>query len=103
MAQNITTCVVCGKKFSTSWHSKVTCSTKCKEIHAKSKARRITSVTKKKKQLVKERGNRCELCGATGTLHAHHIKPMSRGGSDDAANLLLVCPSCHRKFHGKGR
>jgi hypothetical protein len=30
---------------------------------------------------------------------AHHIVPLSKGGSDDFGNLLCVCPSCHRKFH----
>lgn len=30
---------------------------------------------------------------------AHHILPLSKGGSDRASNLLCLCPSCHRKFH----
>ncbi len=103
MAQYAKTCVVCGKQFTSNWHSKVACSAKCQELHRQSKARRINSVNKKKKKLIKERGNRCELCGATGTLHAHHVKAMARGGSDDAGNLLLVCPACHKKFHSRGR
>ncbi len=103
MASYTKTCVVCGKQFSSTRPTRVACSDKCQEFHRQNKAKRITSVTKKKKKLIKERGNCCQLCGATGTLHAHHIKPMSRGGSDDASNLLLVCPSCHKKFHSKGR
>ena len=60
---------------------------------------------------------RCQVCGdvilctgwtpgQTRTLEwmhlsndAHHILPLSKGGSDSASNMLCLCPSCHRKFH----
>ncbi|HAP56373.1 MAG TPA: hypothetical protein DCR02_00940 [Sphaerochaeta sp.] len=30
---------------------------------------------------------------------AHHIQPLSQEGPDSLANLLCLCPSCHRRFH----
>jgi 5-methylcytosine-specific restriction endonuclease McrA len=45
---------------------------------------------------------RCERC-ETGlyvtTWHAHHVKLRSRGGTDDPANLVALCPPCHRWVH----
>ncbi|WP_261344108.1 HNH endonuclease [Rubripirellula tenax] len=45
-------------------------------------------------------GGRCEYCrmhhslqGAT--FHVEHVFPRSAGGSDDAENLALACPSCN--------
>ena len=74
--------------------------TSCSRKNEKEKAQRVDSVGRlKRKTLIAERGDKCELCGAKGTLHAHHIKPMKDGGTDDSKNLLLVCPSCHKKFH----
>jgi 5-methylcytosine-specific restriction enzyme A len=35
-----------------------------------------------------------ELC------EAHHVRWLSRGGSDMLANLVLVCPNHHRAIHG---
>ena len=51
--------------------------------------------------LVRRRaGDRCEYCrmhqalqGAT--FHLEHVRPRSRGGATDAANLALACPSCN--------
>jgi hypothetical protein len=52
-------------------------------------------------RLVEDRaGQRCEYCrmhqslqGAT--FHLEHIVPSSRGGSDEADNLAVACPSCN--------
>ncbi len=50
----------------------------------------------------------CHLCGAKGLViwwHDHagfkglevdHIKPKSRGGTEDLDNLMLTCPKCNR-------
>jgi hypothetical protein len=48
----------------------------------------------------------CQICGAEGgpygpaNLHAHHIQPKSRGGSDESSNLITLCKSCHEDIHG---
>jgi HNH endonuclease len=50
----------------------------------------------------------CESCGSDapfrntkGRLHleVHHVKPLSKGGSDRISNAVAVCPNCHRAFH----
>lgn len=51
-----------------------------------------------------ERGNKCELCGyAECNCDVHHIRPKSKGGTNDKSNLIVVCPNCHRKEHEKLR
>lgn len=37
----------------------------------------------------------CQRCGRYGRVTVHHIVPLSRGGTDDPDNLLLLCPTCH--------
>ncbi|NYZ77495.1 HNH endonuclease [Candidatus Micrarchaeota archaeon] len=42
----------------------------------------------------------CRRCGATGVeVHAHHIVPFSKGGSDKLDNLETVCKDCHISIH----
>ena len=36
-------------------------------------------------------------------MHCHHIKPRSKGGTDDYRNLILVTPNAHRLIHGTDR
>jgi len=52
---------------------------------------------------VSVRPRRCQAawddgCGGRAE-HRHHRKSRARGGSDDPANLLDVCPYCHRLIH----
>lgn len=48
-------------------------------------------------------GNRCERCGArpdgSRVLHAHHLCPRGRGGTDDPSNGAALCWICHSKVH----
>ena len=48
--------------------------------------------------------HRCRApgCGRTRFLEVHHIKPRSRGGSNQAENLVTLCAACHRLWHEKG-
>lgn len=39
-----------------------------------------------------------KVCGAPGS-EVHHITPLSRGGSNTKANLIVVCKPCHDKRH----
>lgn len=49
---------------------------------------------------VKERdGHTCNECGTTSNLHAHHIVPLNRGGSDTMGNMVTLCQSCHGSAH----
>jgi len=49
---------------------------------------------------VKERDRgRCRVCGRTGFTHPHHRVPLGRGGGNGVANLISLCPSCHRDVH----
>jgi hypothetical protein len=43
-------------------------------------------------------GYRCRYCGAsaeTATMHIDHVLPRSKGGRNDAANLVTACADCN--------
>jgi 5-methylcytosine-specific restriction endonuclease McrA len=45
---------------------------------------------------------RCWWCGCRLTLYdLDHRVPLSRGGSDDASNIVASCPSCNRSKQAK--
>ncbi len=49
-------------------------------------------------------GNVCQICAAmglstTGPVHVHHIVPLSFGGPDRAANMIVLCPLHHQSVH----
>ncbi len=42
----------------------------------------------------------CQCCKTKkGTLNVHHIIYRSKGGSDEAENLITLCEYCHKKLH----
>ena len=42
----------------------------------------------------------CPICYSDSSpLHVHHKKPLSKGGNNKAANLLVMCEDCHLKEH----
>lgn len=51
----------------------------------------------------------CEACGwslgpdAWEALHAHHVVPLSCGGSDGFDNIIALCPNHHAVAHRLGR
>ena len=51
---------------------------------------------------VKERDGACVECGATSTLHAHHIKPKALHPelAKDPDNGVTLCAKHHRQAHG---
>ena len=44
---------------------------------------------------------RCEKCGRTDGVIAHHIKPLCTGG-DNENNVMALCPWCHIEEHRTG-
>lgn len=59
--------------------------------------RKSRTLSKKKRSNVLNRdGNECLRCGSTTDLEVHHIIPVSRGGSDETANLATLCSDCHK-------
>ncbi len=50
-------------------------------------------------RVLAESGGRCALCGATNReqpLDVDHIKPRSKGGKNEYANLQVLCSKCNR-------
>lgn len=41
---------------------------------------------------------KCAWCGVN-LMERHHIVPYSKGGKNDADNLILLCPNCHTLVH----
>ena len=52
------------------------------------------SQTETMRRVVRTAG-KCELCGSTRGLEAHHIIPIAFGGDDSEENILCVCAKCH--------
>ena len=51
--------------------------------------------------MIEARSGCCEICGVPGTerqLQVHHRIAVLRGGSDDEANLLVLCFVCHHQL-----
>jgi len=46
-------------------------------------------------------GRGCRRCGdVRGSMHVHHLTPISRGGSHRPENLTVLCATCHSNAHG---
>jgi len=60
-----------------------------------------TSITDSLKKKVFERDNyTCQYCGKKGTeadLELDHLKPLSRGGTNEEANLITTCGKCNKQ------
>ncbi len=55
-------------------------------------------------RVLMESGGRCALCGATKKetiLDVDHIKPRSKGGTNDIENLQILCAKCNRSKGNK--
>ena len=52
------------------------------------------------RKLLKRASAKCSLCGYDdSTPNLHHIEHRKNGGSDQADNLILVCPNHHAEIH----
>jgi len=54
-----------------------------------------------KHRVALEQGYQCAECESVRHLNYHHLKPVSEGGSNDAANLRLLCYAHHRVVHAR--
>ncbi len=48
-------------------------------------------------------GYQCQVCGCLvhgKRAHVDHIVPKRQGGTDEVANLRVLCVSCHAKHEG---
>lgn len=65
---------------------------------------------KARQRAIASQGGRCADCGrqvaerrpdgswsCSGGGQVHHERALAEGGGHDAANLVLLCPSCHAK------
>lgn len=57
-------------------------------------------------QVYRRDDHTCQNCGEGGVhsnieLHAHHVVPVSKGGSHKKSNLKTLCKSCHNAIHHK--
>jgi 5-methylcytosine-specific restriction protein A len=57
----------------------------------------------RRKQVLAEE-KQCRYCGRTTDLEVDHIVPRAEGGSDDRANLQVLCHRCHKmKTQGESK
>jgi 5-methylcytosine-specific restriction endonuclease McrA len=68
--------------------------------------RRVTENAGKRRKLLKlweQQQGLCPVCGQPVTpetgWHRHHVTWKAHGGTDEAENLLLLHPNCHRQVH----
>jgi hypothetical protein len=53
-------------------------------------------------RLLVESRHRCTIC-AEKCFEVHHIIEISEGGTDEADNLIVLCPNCHQhRYHRSG-
>jgi len=43
--------------------------------------------------------NKCAKCGSVEKLHAHHKRPVARGGKNTLENGITLCRECHTAAH----
>lgn len=62
--------------------------------------RRDAAAHRRFAKAVKERdGHRCQRCGTTERLVAHHLRPLQEGGTHDPSNGIALCAACHAPKH----
>ena len=54
-----------------------------------------------KSAFIIESGSKCFECASGKELTVHHLIPLAAGGSNDKANLKVLCRTCHDKKHSE--
>jgi 5-methylcytosine-specific restriction endonuclease McrA len=52
-----------------------------------------------RKEVLDRDGWRCQFCGSSKDLQAHHVAYRSQLGDDALENLITLCATCHKKLH----
>ena len=65
-----------------------------KNTHPKQTSRNISSETRR--DVWRRDGGKCVRCGSRNNLEYDHIIPVSKGGSNTARNIELLCEECNR-------
>lgn len=99
-------CEKCGNIFDSTKtfkkNSHIYCNS-CKQHreHYKSNINSILDISKRTiTKLLKRANKSCSICGWNeSTCDIHHIIPLSKGGTNNIDNLIIVCPNCHRVIH----
>jgi 5-methylcytosine-specific restriction endonuclease McrA len=50
-------------------------------------------------EVLQRDGWRCQLCGSSKALQAHHKNFRSQLGDDSEQNLITLCDGCHKLMH----
>ena len=67
------------------------------------RAHSVRCATDSQRQMLIARDKGCFGCGAhPGVCDAHHVNPVSQGGTTSLDNLVLACWRCHNKIHHLG-
>lgn len=54
--------------------------------------------------VLRERGPRCEKCGAGGRVYLDHITELRDGGAPlDRSNVMILCAACHTRKTAQAR
>jgi len=73
-------------------------------IHSSKNRQRRKSLKSNKSlfyKLLKKYKFKCNNCSSTDKLTIDHIKPFSKGGTDNFSNLQILCKSCNSKKRDK--
>lgn len=98
---NTLKCRICDNPFTSKTKHAKYCSDKCrkskqKKVKKKYRYHLSTRIRSKYGSLP------CFECGWNESIcDIHHIKPRSKGGSDEPSNLAFLCPNHHRLVHRK--
>lgn len=77
---------------------------KKKRVNNKKEVKSPSLTASQKRELERKAGFKCELCGRSTEdfkPDVHHIKPKAKGGSNRDSNLIVLCPTCHRRVHDR--
>lgn len=62
---------------------------------------KVRNTTDIKSKLISRDGETCRFCKSTKELQIDHIRPLSRGGTDDIRNFQLLCKKCNPRKRNK--